>query len=131
MSTSRIKTFSIGFREQEFDELPYARLVAKRFGTDHHELVLEPDVVDLLDHLAWDLDEPFGDSSAIPTYMPPTITDTQPTFMFTRSCWLVPEVLRYRRPFPRRSQGCSIICSGSRDRTERARCTETMTAAGY
>ncbi|HET9606175.1 MAG TPA: asparagine synthase (glutamine-hydrolyzing) [Nitrospira sp.] len=69
MSTSRIKTFSIGFREQEFDELPYARLVAKRFGTDHHELVLEPDVVDLLDHLAWDLDEPFGDSSAIPTYM--------------------------------------------------------------
>jgi asparagine synthase (glutamine-hydrolysing) len=69
MSTSRIKTFSIGFREQEFNELPYARLVAERFGTDHHELVLEPDVVDLLDHLAWDLDEPFGDSSAIPTYM--------------------------------------------------------------
>jgi asparagine synthase (glutamine-hydrolysing) len=69
MSTSRIKTFSIGFREQEFNELPYARLVAERFGTDHHDLVLEPDVVDLLDHLAWDLDEPFGDSSAIPTYM--------------------------------------------------------------
>src|SRR6185436_119542 len=45
-STSRIKTFSIGFREQEFDELPYARLIAQRFGTDHHELVLEPDVMD-------------------------------------------------------------------------------------
>jgi asparagine synthase (glutamine-hydrolysing) len=69
MSTSRIKTFSIGFREEEFDELPYARMVARQFGTDHHELVLEPDVADLLDHLAWDLDEPFGDSSAIPTYM--------------------------------------------------------------
>ena len=69
ISTSPIKTFSIGFREQEFDELPFARLVAKRFGTDHHELVLEPDVMGLLDHLAWDLDEPFGDASAIPTYM--------------------------------------------------------------
>jgi asparagine synthase (glutamine-hydrolysing) len=69
MATGRIKTFSIGFREQEFDELPYARLVAQRFGTDHHELVLEPDVLDLLDHFAWDLDEPFGDASAIPTYM--------------------------------------------------------------
>jgi asparagine synthase (glutamine-hydrolysing) len=69
MTATRIKTCSIGFREQEFNELPYARLVAERFGTDHHELVLEPDVVELLDHLAWDLDEPFGDSSAIPTFM--------------------------------------------------------------
>ncbi|HKR78821.1 MAG TPA: asparagine synthase (glutamine-hydrolyzing) [Nitrospira sp.] len=68
-SSSRIKTFSIGFREEEFNELPYARLVAQRFGTDHHELVLQPDVAALLEHLAWDLDEPFGDSSAIPTYM--------------------------------------------------------------
>jgi len=69
MATGRVKTFSIGFREQEFNELPYARLIAERFGTDHHELVLEPDVLDLLDHFAWDLDEPFGDASAIPTYM--------------------------------------------------------------
>jgi asparagine synthase (glutamine-hydrolysing) len=69
MATGRIKTFSIGFREQEFNELPYARLVANRFGTDHHELVLEPDVLDILDHFAWDLDEPLGDASAIPTYM--------------------------------------------------------------
>jgi asparagine synthase (glutamine-hydrolysing) len=65
----RIKTFSIGWREEDYNELPYARLVAQRFGTDHHELVLEPDVMDLLDHFAWDLDEPFGDPSAIPTYM--------------------------------------------------------------
>jgi asparagine synthase (glutamine-hydrolysing) len=69
MASGRLKTFSIGFREQEFNELPYARFVARRFGTDHHELVLEPDVMDLLEHLAWDLDEPFGDASAIPTYM--------------------------------------------------------------
>ncbi|HJT19240.1 MAG TPA: asparagine synthase (glutamine-hydrolyzing), partial [Nitrospira sp.] len=66
---NRIKTFSIGFHEQEYDELPYARLIARRFGTDHHELILEPDAVDVLDHFAWDLDEPFGDPSAIPTYL--------------------------------------------------------------
>ncbi len=69
VGSGRVKTFSIGFRDQEFNELPYARMVAERFGTDHHELVLEPDVMDLLKDLAWDLDEPFGDSSAIPTYM--------------------------------------------------------------
>jgi asparagine synthase (glutamine-hydrolysing) len=69
VGTGRLKTFSIGFRDQAFNELPYARMVAERFGTDHHELVLEPDVMGLLKDLAWDLDEPFGDSSAIPTYM--------------------------------------------------------------
>jgi asparagine synthase (glutamine-hydrolysing) len=68
-TAARIKTFSIGWREQDYNELPYARLVAQRFGTDHHELVLEPDVMELMEHLAWDLDEPFGDPSAIPTYM--------------------------------------------------------------
>jgi asparagine synthase (glutamine-hydrolysing) len=68
-SGRRIQTFSIGWREQDYNELPYARMVAERFGTEHHELVLEPSVMDLLDHLAWDLDEPFGDASAVPTYM--------------------------------------------------------------
>jgi asparagine synthase (glutamine-hydrolysing) len=68
-ATTQIKTFSIGWHEQDYNELPYARLIAQQFGTDHHELVLEPDVLDLMDHLAWDLDEPFGDASAIPTYM--------------------------------------------------------------
>jgi asparagine synthase (glutamine-hydrolysing) len=65
----RIKTFSIGFDETDFNELGYARMVAERFGTEHHELILQPDAVDILDDLAWYLDEPFGDSSAIPTYM--------------------------------------------------------------
>ncbi len=64
-----VKTFSIGFADQDYSELAYARLVANAFGTDHHELVLEPDVIDDLDDLVWFLDEPFGDSSAIPTYM--------------------------------------------------------------
>ena len=69
VASGRVKTFSIGFRDQGFNELPYARMVAERFDTDHHELILEPDVMELLKDLAWDLDEPLGDSSAIPTYM--------------------------------------------------------------
>jgi asparagine synthase (glutamine-hydrolysing) len=65
----RIKTFSIGFVEDGYDELAHARKVAEAFGTDHHELVLRPDVVSIVEDLAWYLDEPFGDTSAIPTYM--------------------------------------------------------------
>jgi asparagine synthase (glutamine-hydrolysing) len=65
----RPKTFSIGFDEREFDELHYARLIARHFDTDHHELVVRPDAYSLLDELAWFLDEPFADASAIPTYL--------------------------------------------------------------
>ncbi len=69
LSDRPIKTFSIGFGEADFDELRHARAVAEMLETDHREMVLEPDVFDILDDLAWYLDEPFGDSSAIPTYM--------------------------------------------------------------
>jgi asparagine synthase (glutamine-hydrolysing) len=64
-----LKTFSIGFGEEDYNELAYARLVAEKFGAEHHTLVLAPDVRSSLDEIAWYLDEPFGDSSAIPTYM--------------------------------------------------------------
>ena len=64
-----VKTFSIGFEEQGFDELSRARLVAERYGTDHHELILRPDAVELLPKLVDSFDEPFGDSSALPTYL--------------------------------------------------------------
>jgi asparagine synthase (glutamine-hydrolysing) len=64
-----VKTFSIGFSDQDFNELAYARRVAAAFHTEHYDLVLEPDVVGILEDLAWFLDEPFGDVSAIPTYM--------------------------------------------------------------
>ena len=69
MNPTPIKTFSIGFRDAAFDELSHARQVAAEFGTDHYDLVLEPDVVPMVEDLAWYLDEPFGDTSAIPTYM--------------------------------------------------------------
>jgi asparagine synthase (glutamine-hydrolysing) len=64
-----VKTFSVGFEEASFDELDRARLVAKRYGTDHHELVLRPDAAELLPKLVEAFDEPFGDSSALPTYL--------------------------------------------------------------
>jgi len=64
-----VRTFSVGFEESSFDELDRARLVAQRYGTDHHEIVLRPDAVDLLPKLVEAFDEPFGDSSALPTYL--------------------------------------------------------------
>ncbi|HEY2728749.1 MAG TPA: asparagine synthase (glutamine-hydrolyzing) [Polyangia bacterium] len=64
-----VRTFSIGFREAEYNELSDARRVSQHLGTEHRELVVEPDAVELLQHLVWYLDEPFADSSAVPTYL--------------------------------------------------------------
>lgn len=61
-------TSSIGFEEKDFNELPYAHSVASQFGTDHHEQIVRPDAVAVVDKLAWHYDEPFADSSAVPTY---------------------------------------------------------------
>jgi asparagine synthase (glutamine-hydrolysing) len=68
-SGERVQTFSIGFEESSFDELADARKVAERYGTDHHELVVRPDAAELLPRLAAVFDEPFADSSALPTYL--------------------------------------------------------------
>jgi asparagine synthase (glutamine-hydrolysing) len=68
-TTGRVSTFSIGFEERSFNELDQARLVAERYGTDHHELVVRPDAAELMTDLAWFFDEPFADSSALPTYL--------------------------------------------------------------
>jgi asparagine synthase (glutamine-hydrolysing) len=65
---SRVKTFSIGFADRQYDETRYARLVAKRYATDHEELVVEPDAVAILPRLVWHYGEPFADPSAVPTY---------------------------------------------------------------
>lgn len=67
-STRPVKTFSIGFQHTDFNEAPYARLVAERFGTEHHELILEPNVTQTVESLTHSLEEPFGDSSVLPTY---------------------------------------------------------------
>ena len=67
-SSKPVKTFSIGFRHDDFDESHYARIVARKFETDHHELILEPKVVETVETLTRGLEEPFGDSSMLPTY---------------------------------------------------------------
>jgi asparagine synthase (glutamine-hydrolysing) len=64
-----VKTFSIGFKHLDFDELKFARLVADRYRTDHHELVVEDRDVSIIGDLAYHLDEPFADPSALPTFM--------------------------------------------------------------
>ena len=73
-SGAPVRTFSIGFDEADFDELRFARQVATRYGTDHYELVVKPNALEVLPRLAWHFDEPFADSSAIPTYYVSKIT---------------------------------------------------------
>jgi asparagine synthase (glutamine-hydrolysing) len=68
-SAGRVSTFTIGFDERAFDERDLARLVAERYGTDHHELLVRPDAAELLPALSTAFDEPFADSSALPTYL--------------------------------------------------------------
>jgi len=70
----RVRTFSIGFDDADFDELQHAREVARRYDTQHFEYVVKPNALDTLPRLAWQFDEPFADSSALPTYYVAKIT---------------------------------------------------------
>jgi len=63
-----VKTFSVGFEESDFSELQYARVVARRFNTSHNEFIVKPDIISILPKLVWHYNEPFGDSSMVPTY---------------------------------------------------------------
>src|SRR5262245_4324143 len=70
LMSSPVKTFSIGFEgDANYDETSYARIAAHRFKTDHTEFRVAPSAVDLIDTLIWHHDGPFGDSSAVPTYI--------------------------------------------------------------
>ncbi len=64
----RVKTFSIGFKDKDFSELPFAKKVAQAYGTDHHEFVIEPDIVTSLEKIVHQLDEPMADPSSLPVY---------------------------------------------------------------
>lgn len=66
-SEQKVKTFSIGFSVRQFDERSFAREAAAKLGTEHHEFVVDPSAVEMLPRLTWHYDEPFADSSAIPT----------------------------------------------------------------
>lgn len=68
LSDSPVKTFSMGVKEESYNELKYARMVAERYSTDHHEFIVEPDAINILPEIIWSYGEPFADSSQIPTY---------------------------------------------------------------
>jgi asparagine synthase (glutamine-hydrolysing) len=79
ISSGPVKTFSIGFESERFNELPYARQVAEHFGTEHHELVVRPDAVELLPKLVRHYGEPFADHSAIPSFYLAEMTSREVT----------------------------------------------------
>lgn len=74
VSAGPLKTFSVGFESQRHDESPFARLVASRFGTNHHELIADAGGPELLDDIVWHHDQPFGDSSTIPSFQVARLT---------------------------------------------------------
>ena len=69
ITNTQVRTFSIGFEEEDADELEYTRLISQHFDTIHHEFIVKPDIVQLLEDLVWYFDEPFAVSSAVPTYL--------------------------------------------------------------
>jgi len=79
LSKEKVKTFSIGFEEERFNELPYARAAAEFCSTEHREFIVRPDICGVLPKLIWHYNEPFGDSSAIPTYYLSEVTRSEVT----------------------------------------------------
>lgn len=68
LSNKPVKTFSIGFEEEKYNELKYARIIADKFKTDHTEFIVKPDAIEMLPKLVYQYEEPYADSSALPTY---------------------------------------------------------------
>jgi asparagine synthase (glutamine-hydrolysing) len=130
----QVRTFSIGFGEQEYNELPAARLVAERFGTRHTEFVVEPHAVDLLPQLVWHYGEPYGDSSALPTYILSELTRRHVTVALNGDAgdenfagydrYVASEMARRADVVPRPirqlvAATADAVASGSRNRTVR------------
>jgi len=68
VSNSKIQTFSVGFEEESFDETPYSNLIAQHLHTDHHHILIKPDIIDILPHIINHMEEPTADSSAVPVF---------------------------------------------------------------
>jgi asparagine synthase (glutamine-hydrolysing) len=83
LGASPLKTFSIGFEDQSYNELDHARRIARKFGTDHHESVLRPQALELTEKLIFHLDEPLGDFSIFPTYLVSKLAREQVTVILS------------------------------------------------
>jgi asparagine synthase (glutamine-hydrolysing) len=83
LSGRAVKTFSVGFEERDYSELPHARRVARRYATDHHELVVRPSALEVLPTLVRHYGEPYADSSAVPTYYVSRLTRAHVTVALT------------------------------------------------
>ncbi len=68
LSSERVKTFSIGFKEQQHNELPYAKMIAEKYDTEHYEFIVESELIEILPSLIWHYEEPYADSSQLPTF---------------------------------------------------------------
>jgi asparagine synthase (glutamine-hydrolysing) len=119
LGSGPVKTFSIGFGEEEYNELPYARLVAQRFATEHHEFVVTPQVHDILPKLVWHYNEPFADPSAIPTYYLSQLTREHVTVALNGDAATKASrgtAATSRSAGPRRSSRCRCRCGRPRSR---------------
>ncbi|MFH1850640.1 MAG: asparagine synthase (glutamine-hydrolyzing) [archaeon] len=83
MMENPVKTFSIGFEEQDYNELKFARIASEAFGTEHREFIVKQDAVKVLPKLVWHFDQPFADASAIPTYYVSELTKKHVTVVLT------------------------------------------------
>ncbi len=83
VSNAKIKTFSVGLKDQPESELPFAKLVADRFKTDHREIIIEPDVVEILPQMVRQFEEPFFDNAAVPTMVMAKETKKHVTVVLT------------------------------------------------
>ena len=128
-----VDTFTIGFEDRDgFDERPFARLVAERYGTAHHEEVVNPDAVELVETLVWHHDQPFGDASAVPTYLLGQITRREVTVALSGDGG--DELFAGMSASPRRSRFASCAASRRRarhsaSRVARSWCTAARFAA--
>ena len=83
VSTGKIKTFSVGLKDQPESELPFAKLIADRFKTDHREIIIEPNVVEILPQMVRQFEEPFFDNAAVPTMVMAKETKKHVTVVLT------------------------------------------------
>lgn len=106
-----VKTFTVGFGDEKFDENIYARIVSEKFGTDHHEFIVKPSKINILPKIVWHFDEPVADPAAIPVYLISELAKKYVTVVLTgeggdevfagyEQCKIISNANRYIKYFP-------------------------------